>query len=132
MRRIVDVNLGGVNFKLDSAQIDPILTVPRLNRQGEPMATLNRFVLPLLLASACGAVPPPLKPPVTQQRPLAALLEASAYPNSSTVLILTTLQQILALHREWDGYQYFGRLAEEQPARRALFRALQGTMQARV
>ena len=42
------------------------------------------------------------------------------------------MQQLLARHREWEGYEYFGRLAVEQPARAPLFRALQGTMQARV
>lgn len=42
------------------------------------------------------------------------------------------MQQFLAGHREWDGYDYFGRLAEQQPARRALFGSLQGLMQARV
>ncbi len=56
----------------------------------------------------------------------------AANPNSDTVLILLTMQQLTATHHEWDGYEYFGRLAQEQPKRRALFRALQATMQARV
>jgi glyoxylase-like metal-dependent hydrolase (beta-lactamase superfamily II) len=85
-----------------------------------------------LLLASCAATPPAQKPPVTQQRPLSALLKASAYPNSDTLLILLTMQQLMATHREWEGYQYFGRLSEEQPSRRALFRALQATMQARV
>jgi glyoxylase-like metal-dependent hydrolase (beta-lactamase superfamily II) len=84
------------------------------------------------LLAACASVPPPAKATVTQQRPLASLLEVAAYPNSETVVILTTMQQLLARHREWEGYEYFGRLAVEQPARAPLFRALQGTMQARV
>lgn len=85
-----------------------------------------------LLLASCSAVPPQQKPPVTQQRPLSALLKATAYPNSDTLLVLVTMQQLTATHREWEGYQYFGRLAEEQPDRRAFFRALQATMQARV
>jgi glyoxylase-like metal-dependent hydrolase (beta-lactamase superfamily II) len=89
------------------------------------------IAIALLLAS-CASAPPPRKPPLTEQRPLSALLKASAYPNSDTLLVLVTMQQLLATHREWEGYQYFGRLAEEQPERRAFFRALQGTMQARV
>ena len=86
----------------------------------------------LLLLASCRGVPPAQKPPLTQQRPLSALLTASAYPNSDTLLVLVTMQQLMATHREWDGYRYFGRLSEEQPNRRALFRALQATMQARV
>jgi glyoxylase-like metal-dependent hydrolase (beta-lactamase superfamily II) len=39
---------------------------------------------------------------------------------------------IVTSHREWEGYEYFGRLAEEQPHRRAFFRSLQAAMQARV
>jgi glyoxylase-like metal-dependent hydrolase (beta-lactamase superfamily II) len=85
-----------------------------------------------LLLMSCASVPPPPKPPLTQQRPLSSLLTAAAYPNSDTLVVLLTMQQLFASHREWEGYAYFGRLAEEQPKRRALFRALQATMQARV
>jgi hypothetical protein len=46
--------------------------------------------------------------------------------------VLVTMQHLLATHREWEGYAYFGRLADEQPGRRALFRSLQASMQARV
>jgi glyoxylase-like metal-dependent hydrolase (beta-lactamase superfamily II) len=42
------------------------------------------------------------------------------------------MQEFLAAHREWEGYDYFGKLADEQPARRAFFRSIQGVMQARV
>ena len=84
------------------------------------------------LLAACASVPPPAKSAMTQQRPLGSLLEAAAYPNSETVIVFTAMQQLLARHREWEGYAYFGRLAAEQPTRAPLFRALQGTMQARV
>jgi glyoxylase-like metal-dependent hydrolase (beta-lactamase superfamily II) len=83
-----------------------------------------------VLVAACASTPPPAA--VTQQRPLTALMQASALPGSDTVLVLATMQQLLATHREWEGYEYFGRLAREQPQRRALFRSLQATMQARV
>jgi glyoxylase-like metal-dependent hydrolase (beta-lactamase superfamily II) len=85
-----------------------------------------------LVLASCAKTPPAKGPPLTQQRPLAALLTASAYPNSDTLLVLVTMQQLIATHHEWDGYRYFGRLADEQPTRRALFRSLQATMQARV
>jgi glyoxylase-like metal-dependent hydrolase (beta-lactamase superfamily II) len=99
------------------------------------MTTFNQLAAALAvtsLAVSCASSPPPAKHPMTQQRPLASLLDAAAYPNSDTVVILTTMQQLLASHREWEGYEYFGRLAVEQPARATLFRALQATMQARV
>jgi len=85
-----------------------------------------------LIASSCASTPPPPKPPLTQQRPLAALIDAAAYPNADTQLLLVTMQQLLATHREREGYDYFGRLAREQPERAALFRSLQATMQARL
>jgi glyoxylase-like metal-dependent hydrolase (beta-lactamase superfamily II) len=92
-------------------------------------------VAPLLVA-ACAVSPslrpPPSPPPLTQQRPLTALLEAAAYPNSQTLVVLVTMQQLTAAHREWEGYAYFGRLATEQPPRRGLFHAMQAVMQARV
>jgi glyoxylase-like metal-dependent hydrolase (beta-lactamase superfamily II) len=95
--------------------------------------TLIRSVLPLSLFSlACSFAPPVGRAPLSQQRPLTALMEAAAYPNSDTLLVLVTMQDLLATHRAWDGYRYFGRLADEQPARRPLFRALQAVMQARV
>ena len=99
------------------------------------MTALARLTATLTVSSllaACASIPPPEKATLTQQRPLPSLLEAAAYPNSDTVVVLTAMQQLLARHREWEGYQYFGRLAVEQPARAPLFRALQGTMQARV
>jgi glyoxylase-like metal-dependent hydrolase (beta-lactamase superfamily II) len=86
----------------------------------------------LVTTLSCGRVPPAQKEPLTQQRLLAALLETAAYPNSDVVVVLATMQQLTASHREWEGYEYFGRLAREQPARAPFFRALQAAMQARV
>jgi len=96
--------------------------------------TLRGALVSSLVLAACASVPPAASAsaPVTQSRPLTALLETAAYPNSDTVLVLTTMQQLIATHQQWQGYEYFGRLAEAQPQRRALFRALQATMQAGV
>jgi len=91
----------------------------------------------MLVVAAC-AVAPTYKPPttqppaMTQQRPLTALLEVAAYPNSQPAVVMTTMQQLSAAHREREGYDYFGRLAAEQPQRRALFRAMQAVMQVRI
>ena len=104
------------------------MTMP--NHSGARRAALA--ITSSLALASCAQVPPPAKAPFTQQRPLTSFLTAAAYPNSDTLVVLVAMQQLMASHREWEGYQYFGRLAEEQPNRRALFRALQGTMQARV
>jgi glyoxylase-like metal-dependent hydrolase (beta-lactamase superfamily II) len=81
--------------------------------------------------SACGTMSAK-EAPVTQLRPLDALLDVAAYPNADTVVVLSTLQQLLASHREWQGYDYFGRLAREQPDRSTFFLGLQAVLQARV
>jgi glyoxylase-like metal-dependent hydrolase (beta-lactamase superfamily II) len=99
------------------------------------MSTSSKTSLALfssLVLASCGSVPPPRPAPATQPRPLAGFMEAAAFPNSETVVLLTTMQQFLSTHREWDGYAYFGRLAAEQPGRGALLRSLQAVMQARV
>ncbi len=85
----------------------------------------------LAIGTACSTAPRP-KAPLSQQREVESLLHLAAYPNSETVVILATMQQLLASHREWEGYEYYGGLARDQPARRALYRALQAVMQARV
>ena len=95
----------------------------------------SAWALALLLASAafsgCGTMAA-TEPPGAQQRPLDALLDVAAYPNADTVVVLSTFQQLIASHREWQGYDYFGRLAQEQPNRRAFFEGLQGALQARL
>ena len=82
-------------------------------------------------AGAC-AVTPPVRTPMTQQRELDSLERLAAYPNSDLVTVLATMQEFLANHRAWDGYEFFGRLAREQPERQALFTSIQGVMQATV
>jgi len=95
-------------------------------------ASAGSLALALALALVACSTARPSKPPLIEQRPLSALMETAAYPNSQTLLLLVTMQQFVANHREWEGYDYFDRLAGEQPQRRALFRSLQAVMQARV
>ena len=77
----------------------------------------GRAALALLLASltfsACGTSAREL--PAAQPRPLEALLDVAAYPNAETLVVMSALQQLLASHHEWQGYEFFGRLAREQP-----------------
>jgi glyoxylase-like metal-dependent hydrolase (beta-lactamase superfamily II) len=88
-------------------------------------------LLTLVVLAGCSAVPS-AKPRVTQNRELEAFKTIAAYPDSNVRVVLVAMQEFLAAHREWEGYDYFGKLADEQPARRPFFRALQGVMQARV
>ncbi len=86
----------------------------------------------LIGTASCASLPPPRQASFTQQRDVEAYLAVAAYPNAETITILAAMSQLMASHREWEGYEYFGRLANEQPTRRGFFRSLQGIMQARV
>lgn len=95
---------------------------------------LQRWVLIAFVVfslSACSTARPS-QPPLLEDRPLSALMETAAYPNSQPLVLIIAMQQFVSNHREWDGYDYFGKLAREQPQRRALLLSLQGVMQARV
>jgi glyoxylase-like metal-dependent hydrolase (beta-lactamase superfamily II) len=85
----------------------------------------------ILVALGCGSPRAP-QPPLTQNRELEAFRALAAEPNAEAVVVFVAAQAFMAGHREWDGVEYFGKLAAEQPARRALFQSLQGMMQARV
>ena len=90
------------------------------------------LVLSVLLGlGACGGVAPP-KAPVTLNHELDSLMVLAAYPNSETLTVLATMQEFMGSHREWAGYEYFGRLTQEQPSRAVFFSSLQGAMAARV
>ncbi len=104
----------------------------RTKQRPAPRRTPLATMMSLFVSSCAGAPPSPPPPPLTQQRPLAALLDAASQPNAATVLLLVTMQQLMATHRERQGYDYFGRLAREQPSRAPLLRSLQATMQARI
>src|SRR5580658_6061363 len=110
---------------MTSAKIDAPIHHPSRARR---LWTLVASFLLWLAASACSGAHAPL----TQHRELEALMQVAAYPNSETVTVLIAMQQFLATHREWEGFEFFGRLATEQPARRTFFRTLLGVMQARV
>jgi glyoxylase-like metal-dependent hydrolase (beta-lactamase superfamily II) len=110
------------------------------SKDGDPERRSTRarslwlLAAPLLLwlgATACSGRPS-AQAPLTQRRELETLMQLAAYPNSETTTVLIAMQQFLSTHSEWEGFDFFGRLAAEQPARRTLFRSLQGVMQARV
>lgn len=71
------------------------------------------------------------RPPVTQQRELLLYGELAGYPGARDIVVLTAAGQYLAAHREHDGQARFAALARRYPDR-ALYRSLEGVMQARV
>ena len=74
------------------------------------------LILFVLGLGACGGLPTP-KAPLTRNHELDSLMVVTAYPNSDPLTVLMAMQQFTATHREWAGYEYFGRLAKEQPQR---------------
>jgi len=70
-------------------------------------------------------------PPLTQQRELLLYAVLAGYPDASDIVVLTAASQYLAAHREHDGMERFAALARRYPER-AVFRSLEGVMQARV
>ena len=104
-------------MRTQSESLDPF------RRPRSPKGALA-LLLASLAFSACGTSAREL--PAAQPRPLEALLDVAAYPNAETVVVLSTLQQLMASHREWQGYEFFGRLAREQPDRRVFFLGLSG------
>src|SRR5580765_7640651 len=96
-------------------------------RHERPRTRTWVLALASLAASACGRMSAK-ETPVSQLRPLDALLEVATYPNADTVVVLSTLQQLIASHREWQGYDFFGRLAREQPDRAVFFFGLQAVL----
>ncbi|WP_394831383.1 MBL fold metallo-hydrolase [Pendulispora rubella] len=109
------------------------MTWPTSQPFAEARVRARLAVLTILLCSfmGCGSPPTPAAP-LTRNRDLEAFRTLAAEPNSDKFVLLVTAALFMSGQREWDGVVYFGKLASEQPARRALFLSLQGLMQARV
>jgi len=92
----------------------------------------GRFAMLLLIGLfgvACSGVPRP-PPQLAQNREVDAFAAAAAWPNSEASVAIIAAQQFIAAHHERDGYEYFQRLAREQP-QRPIFVSLEGLLQAR-
>ncbi len=92
----------------------------------------GRFAALLLIplfGAACSSVPRP-PPQLAQNREVEAFAAAAAWPNAETAVAIIAAQQFLAARHERDGYEYFQRLAREQPQRPILV-SLEGLLQAR-
>lgn len=88
-----------------------------------------RFVVAVALAAGCSGVPRP-QPSLAQNRELQSFAEAAAWPNAEPIVAIIAAQEFVAAHHERDGYEYFQRLAREQP-QRAVLLSLEGLLQAR-
>jgi len=94
-----------------------------------PGPKLSLILVAPFVASCWGATRPP--PPVTQNRSLSPFAAAAAYPNAEPAVAIIAAQEYVAAHRPQDGYEYFQRLAREQPGRPILV-SLEGMLQARM
>jgi glyoxylase-like metal-dependent hydrolase (beta-lactamase superfamily II) len=91
-----------------------------------PLA-VSLLLAPVIACSGIRARPPNL----AQNRPLTAFSTVAAYPNSEPAVAILAAQQFIAARREKEGFEYFQRLAREQPGRPVLG-SLEGLMQARL
>ncbi len=94
------------------------------------MALRSAALLGILLSgAACSSVPRP-PPALVQNREVEAFAEAAAWPNAEPLVAIVAAQEFIAARHERDGYEYFQRLAREQPGRPILL-SLEGLLQAR-
>ncbi len=93
------------------------------------MARPFAVLLPIILvAAACAGAPRP-PPQLAQNREVEAFASAAAWPNSESAVAIIAAQQFIAARHERDGYEYFQRLAREQPDRPILI-SIEGLLQA--
>jgi len=83
----------------------------------------------VLSGTACSSVPRP-PPALVQNREVEAFAQAAAWPNAEPLVAIVAAQEFIAARHERDGYEYFQRLAREQPGRPVLS-SLEGLLQAR-
>ena len=78
---------------------------------------------------ACATDPRP-PPTLAQNRELGSFAQAAAWPNAEPLIAIIAAQEFIAARHERDGYEYFQKLAREQPQRPILV-SLEGLLQAR-
>ena len=82
-----------------------------------------------LIGAACSSIPRPA-PQLAQNREVEGFAAAAAWPNAEVAVPIIAAQEFMAARHERDGYEYFQRLAREQPDRPVLT-SLEGLLQAR-
>src|SRR5256712_1272247 len=82
-----------------------------------------------LIGAACSSIPRPA-PQLAQNREVEGFAAAAAWPNAEVAVPIIAAQEFMASRHDRDGYEYFQRLAREQPGRPVLT-SLEGLLQAR-
>ena len=82
-----------------------------------------------LVIAACSTAPRP-PPALVQNREVEAFAQAAAWPNAEPLIAILAAQEFIAARHDRDGYEYFHRLAQEQP-QRPILTSLEGLLQAR-
>src|SRR5258708_38074505 len=93
------------------------------------MAGPVQVLPPIILIAAASAGAPRPPPQVAQNREVEAFAAAAAWPNSESAVAIIAAQQFIVARHERDGYEYFQRLAREQPDR-PIFISIEGLLQA--
>lgn len=93
------------------------------------MTLLSAALLAISLIAACSTAPRP-PPALVQNREVEALAQAAAWPSAEPLVAILAAQEFIAARHERDGYEYFHRLAQEQP-QRPILTSLEGLLQAR-
>src|SRR5438128_7083634 len=82
-----------------------------------------------LSGTACSSIPRP-PPPLVQNREVEAFAQAAAWSNAEPLIAIVAAQEFIAARHEREGYEYFQRLAREQP-QRPILSSIEGLLQAR-
>src|SRR2546426_4818688 len=69
-----------------------------------------------LMGAACSSTPRPA-PQLAQNREVEGFAAAAAWPNAEPAVPIIAAQEFMASRHDRDGYEYFHRLAREQPDR---------------
>ena len=93
------------------------------------MVVRSAVLAALLFGAGCSSVPRP-PPALAQNREVEAFAKAAAWPEAEPLVAFIAAQEFIAARHERDGYEYFQRLAREQP-QRPLLLSLEGLLQVR-
>jgi glyoxylase-like metal-dependent hydrolase (beta-lactamase superfamily II) len=93
------------------------------------MIPRSAALLAISFLAACSTAP---RPPaaLVQNREVEAFAQAAAWPNAEPLVAILAAQEFIAARHDRDGYEYFHRLAQEQP-QRPILTSLEGLLQAR-